>query len=171
GGELCKRRRARARSKNKCDSEGIGNGAFGAQWFRVLRIVSQEEQRNAFDRNLSQGFEETRAEAGIVGTQDVRRRRGGGGDAPVAGGDIVHRVVKSRRRDLPIGTRQSLADLVAVEAIAAGGGEHRRQISCCDSGARRRFEADGERQFDNGPSAASFGGRQGQGDRQNRRSR
>ena len=56
------------------------------------------------------------------------RGHGAGGDAPVAGRGVVHRVVEAGRRDLAVVGRQRLAERVAIVAVAAGRGEHRGQL-------------------------------------------
>src|SRR6185312_9920865 len=77
--------------------------------------------------------------AGIVRTERGRCRGGAGGEAPVPRGSVVHGVVEACRRDLPVRGGESLADLVADEAVAARGAEYRRQSSRVDTRGGNRL--------------------------------
>ena len=68
-------------------------------------------------------------------------RDGAGGDAPIAGGGVVHGIGEACRRNLAASQRQRLADFVAIVAVAAGRGEHARQLARARAGARGRFRA------------------------------
>ena len=71
--------------------------------------------------------EQARAQTGVKRTDHLARRHAARGNAPIAGGRVVHRIVKTRGRELPVVGGQLLAQGVAVVAIGARGAEHRGQ--------------------------------------------
>ena len=118
------------------------------------------------DDDLTERIEQAGAEAGVVGADHLARRHCLGGDAPVAGRGVVHGVVETGWRNLPVIAGQLFAKRVAVVAVGTGGAEDGGQRADIGFGMGGGFKADGERQFDDAAGPAAFGRRQDAGYRQ-----
>src|SRR5207237_5133325 len=139
GGEARLRRGAHRRRQHQRHTECVRDGTVAVQRFGVTRIVGDEQYRGSLDSHLGQGLQQSRCKARIIGAQRTGGGSGLGRNAPVAGGGVVHAVMKAGGRQLPLGGSQHLADLVTVLTVAAGGGEHRRQSRRGRAGARGGF--------------------------------
>ena len=95
------------------------------------------------DDDLRQRVEQAGTETGVESAEHLAGRHGAGGDAPVAGGGVVHGVVKAGWRNLAVVAGQLLAQRVAVVAVGTGGGKNRRQLRDFGASVGSGFEADG----------------------------
>ncbi len=140
--------------------EGVRNRPGAAQGLGVLRVVGHQQHRPLLDLQLRERLEQSGAEACVVGAQRVRCGGSAGGDAPVAGGRVVHRVVEARGRELPLARGQRAADLVQVLAVAAGGAEDGRQLGRVGAGAAAGLESCRDGDPHRHPGAPPLGARQ-----------
>ena len=111
------------------DAEGIRDRPLRAQRRRIVGVVGEQQHRRV-RRRASCASASSRPAPKLASTAHSAGRGLGAavGDAPVAGGRVVHGVVKARRRDCRSRLGERHADLVAVVAIAARGAEHARQL-------------------------------------------
>ena len=90
----------RARSEHQCRREGVRNRPFRMQGLGIFRVVGDQQERLLIDRDLGERLQQPGAKARVECAQHGRCALGAGGDAPVAGRRVVHRIGKARRRDL-----------------------------------------------------------------------
>ena len=92
------------------------------------RDVERDQQHRALvGRALGRRLEQAGGEARIERGHGAARRMAAGGDGPVAGGGVVHRVVKARRRDRRRLGRERRAHVVVDREVAVRRGEDRGQ--------------------------------------------
>ena len=84
-----------------------------AQSERGVCAVLPGDNDAALLDDLRQRVEQAGAEAGVVGADDLAGRHGAGGNAPVAGGGVMYRIVEAGRRNLAVLAGQLLAQGVA----------------------------------------------------------
>ena len=96
--------RAPARARRRMHPEvGVSHAAAAGS-----RCRKQSAALFPVHDDLRQRFQQTRAKLASKRIENVRRGHGTSRDAPVAGGGIVHGVVKARGRELPIARSQAL---------------------------------------------------------------
>ncbi|KFB66759.1 MAG: hypothetical protein CAPSK01_003697 [Candidatus Accumulibacter vicinus] len=127
------------------------------QGFRILAVVGDQQGRPSVDDDLRQRIQQAGAEARVEGAKHLARGHRAGGDAPVAGGGVMHRVVKAGRRNPAVVGRQLLAQRVTVVAIGTGGREHRGQGADVGFGMGGGFQPKCERQLDDAAGAPALG--------------
>ena len=155
-GDLRQRLCAALRRQHQCNAKRIGDGAGAVQRLRVSGVARQQNGAGVIHHHLGQRFQQARAEAGVEGTQHRRGGHRAGGDAPVAGGGVMHRIVKAGRGDLPVIRGEHFTDGVTVFPVAARRGKHAGQAGRVESGRCDGFQPGRQGEFDDRAAAPAF---------------